>query len=233
MTGKRVETGVPGFNEMVGGGFESDSINLIAGGSGTGKSIFALQFLLEGLRKGESVLYVSFEEKKEDFYDDMKQMGWDLEKAEQTKRFIYLEYSPEKIKMMLDEGGGAIESLVLKYNITRMVIDSITSFSILFDDDQEQRQSISELFDILRNWKCTILLTVQDDPADNNDTGITPFEFGADSITMLYNASTGTERQRFIEVLKMRGTEHSQDVHVFEIGKRGVQVGPKARVRRS
>jgi len=229
---KRVQSGVPGFDEMIDGGFENGSINLISGGSGAGKTIFALQFLLDGLKKGENVLYVNFEEKKTDFYEDMLQIGWDLEKAEETGRFTFLEYSPEKVKMMLDEGGGTIESIILKNKVTRIAIDSITSFAILFGDEQSQRQAVLSLFNILRGWNCTIILTVQDDPNDKSDKGITPFEFDADSVTTLYNINTGSERERFVEVLKMRGTEHSKDVHVFKIGKRGIQVGPKTRIRR-
>jgi len=72
----RAGTGISNFDKMVSGGFERESINLIAGGSGSGKSIFALQFLMEGVKKGEKVLYITFEEKKEEFYENMKKIGW-------------------------------------------------------------------------------------------------------------------------------------------------------------
>ena len=69
------------------GGFEKNSTNLIVGGSGNGKSIFAIQFLIEGLKLGESVLYIAFEEKKKDFYTNMLGLGWDLEKYEKSGKF--------------------------------------------------------------------------------------------------------------------------------------------------
>jgi circadian clock protein KaiC len=231
MEEKRVVTGIPGFDKLAGGGFEDKSINLIAGGSGSGKSIFALEFLLYGLTKGESVLYVTFEEKKEAFYEDMAKFGWDLNKAEATGKFIFLEYSPEKVKMMLDEGGGAIESTVLKNKVSRIVIDSITSFSLLFDDEQSKRQAILGLFDIIRNWDVTSLLTVQHTPTSKKDKGLSFVEFEADSIVLLYYVATGSKRQRFIEVLKMRGTDHSKNIHVFKIGPKGIQIGPAANVK--
>lgn len=222
-----VSSGISGFDNMAGGGFELNSINLVVGGSGAGKSIFALQFLLEGLKKGEKVLYVTFEEQKDDFYDNIKHLGWDLEKAEKSGNFIFLEYSPEKVKMMLDEGGGAIESIVFKNKITRMVIDSITSFALLFDDEKSKRQAVLGLFDIIRKWNCTTLLTVQHNPTDEEHRGMSSFEFEADSLILLYYLNISGERQRFIEILKMRGRRHSKNIHIFKID-RGISIGPKS-----
>ncbi len=231
MAEKRVASGIPGFDRLIGGGFNANSINIISGGSGSGKTIFSLQFLLEGLKKGEKVLYVTFEEKKEDVYDNVKKFGWNLEKAEATGKFIFLEYSPEKVKMMLDEGGGAIESTVLKNQISRLVIDSVTSFTLLFDDEQSRRQAVLGLVDIIRKWNCTTLLTVQHDPLEKSSEGLSFIEFEVDGIILLYYPSTGGRRRRYLEVLKMRGTEHSKDMHVFKID-RGIKVGPVTSIRR-
>ncbi len=229
--GKRVKVGISSFDKMTRGGFENQSINLVAGGSGSGKSIFALQFLLEGARKGEKVLYVTFEEKKKEFYVNMKKMGFDLESEEKKGNFIFLEYSPEKVKMMLDEGGGAIETLVFRHGIKRMVFDSITSFALLFDDELSKRQAMLGLFDIIRKWSCTTLFTVQYDPLDKSDEGISLIEFEADSITFLYLKSIKNKRERFIEVLKMRGVNHSKEIHSFEI-KKGIKIGARTKIKK-
>ena len=227
---KRVSTGIGGFDAMTDGGFDENSINLIAGGSGAGKTIFAVRFLLEGLKKGEKVLYITFEEKKKDFYENIAKLGWDLEKAEKTGNFIFLEYAPEKVKMMLDEGGGTIESTVLKHGIKRLVIDSITSFSLMFEDELSKRQAILNLFDIIRKWNCTTLLTVQHDPLAKKGKSVDHTEFEADSITLIYYVKSGERRKRFIEVLKMRGTDHSREIHQMLIRK-GIQVGAPANVK--
>ena len=229
---KKAGTGILNFDKMIQKGFERNSINLIAGGSGSGKSIFALQFLIEGIKKGENVLYVTFEEKKEEFYENMKKFGWDLQKEEKSGKFIFLEYSPEKVKMMLDEGGGAIETTVFKNQIKRMVIDSITSFSLLFEDDLSKRQSTFGLFDIIRKWDCTTLFTVQYNPSQKKGKGISSIEFEADSIILLYYVNINNKRERFIEVLKMRGTDHSKEIHSFEISKKGVKIGKKATIKK-
>ena len=87
---KRVSTGVPNFDRLIGKGFEKNSANLLVGGSGSGKTIFATQFLIDGVKKGEKCLYVTFEEKKEQFYSNMKNFGWDLEEYEKKGMFTFL-----------------------------------------------------------------------------------------------------------------------------------------------
>ncbi|HLC78576.1 MAG TPA: ATPase domain-containing protein [Candidatus Nanoarchaeia archaeon] len=226
----KVSTGVKGYDNMIEGGYDSMSINLVAGGSGSGKTILSMQFLWEGIKNNETTLLVTFEEKKEEFYRNMKKFGWDLDKAEKDGKFIFLEYTPEKVKQMLDEGGGSIETTVLKYNVKRLVIDSITSFSLMFDDELSRRQSILSLFDIIRKWNCTTLLTVQQNPLSTEDRGMSDAEFEADSITVFYFTNIKGKRQRFIEVIKMRGADHSKDIHTFTI-KKGVEVGKATKIK--
>jgi KaiC/GvpD/RAD55 family RecA-like ATPase len=221
---ERIPTGMPGLDRLISGGFITKSINLVEGGNGSGKTIFAMQYLIEGLKKGEAVLYVTFEEKKENFYENMKKLGWDLEKAEKSNKFTFLEYSPEKIKMMLDEGGGSIESLVLRHKVKRLVIDSITSFNLLFDTELEKRTANMSLFDIIRKWECTTLLTVQHDPIQNEEENVSLLEFETDGTILLYFKKVKNKRQRFIEIVKMRGTNHSTDVHTLKIEK-GIKIG--------
>jgi len=223
----KVSTGIHGLDKLINGGFNKESVNLVVGGSGSGKTIFALQFLVEGLKKGEPGLLVTFEEKKEDFYKNMLRLGWDLQKYEKAGKFIFLEYSPEKVKSMLQEGGGAIENIVLKNKIQRLVIDSITSFALLFETEILKRKAALALFNITKKWKCTSLLTIEEDPAKQTKSGSTSLEFEADSIIYLYFVRRKLRRRRYIEVLKMRGTKHSTEIYPFTIGKTGINVsGP-------
>ena len=106
---------------------------------------------------------------------------------------------------MLDEGGGAIESTVLKHKITRIVIDSITSFSLLFDDEQSRRQAILGLFSMIRKWNSTSLLTVQYNPSNKKDRGLSYVEFEADTITFIPQSTTkisGEDIEWFENVFK-------------------------------
>jgi circadian clock protein KaiC len=219
----RVKSGIQGFDKMTRGGYKTNSINLVVGGVGAGKSIMAYQFLQEGLNSGEKVLYVSFEEKKQEFYANMKKFGWDLEKEELKGNLVYLEYSPEKVKMMLDEGGGSIESIILKKGITRLVFDSITSFTMLFGEELSKREAILALFDIVRRWNTTILLIVQEE-LTSSKSRVSWIEFQADSVILLNYVKMRGERMRTIEILKMRGTEHSKETKKFLIGKKGIEI---------
>lgn len=229
----RAGTGIPGLDRLIEGGFERNSINLVSGGSGSGKSIIAIQFLMAGAQKGEPTLYVSFEEKKDEFYSNMKKFGWDLQKLENSGKFIFLEYSPEKVKMTLDEGGGTIETLILRHKITRMVIDSVTSFSLLFDDTLSKKQANLALFNIISKWNITTMMTVQNDPAGEKGDEISTIEFEADSIILLYYLKIKGKRKRFIEVLKMRGTNHSKATHAFEINRGGIKIGPEFDIKKT
>src|SRR3989344_1229771 len=74
----RIKTGIENLDNLVEGGFEKNSTNLLVGGSGSGKTILAIQFLMEGMKHGEKALYVTFEEKKDEFFRNMLKLGLDL-----------------------------------------------------------------------------------------------------------------------------------------------------------
>ncbi len=222
---KKVSTGIMGFDKIIENGFEKNSANVLVGGSGSGKTIFATQFLIEGMKKGEKVLYVTFEEKKEQFYKNMAEFGWDLQEFERKKLFFFLEYTPGKVKTMLEEGGGAIENIILRQGVSRIVIDSITSFVLLFEKELEKREAALTLFNMIGSWNCTSLLTLEEDPLTSKEfTTAKTIEFESDSITLLYYVFQKGERKRFIEVLKMRGVKHSKRIHEFEIISKGIKI---------
>jgi circadian clock protein KaiC len=223
---QRVSTGIKNFDGLIQGGFDKNSTNLIIGNTGAGKSIFATQFLVEGIKKGEKGLYITFEEEKENFFENMSAFGWNLEELEKKGDFVFLEYSPEKVKTMLEEGGGIIENIVLRKKIQRVVIDSITSFELLFDSDIEKREASISLFNLLGKWNCTSLLTYEGNPFKaNTSSGSVSFE--SDSIVLLYFLRGKKQRDRYIEVLKMRGTKHSRYVYPVSIEKNGIVVGTR------
>jgi len=224
----RVATHISSFDKLIEGGFEKNSTNLVAGDSGSGKSIFATEFLVGGMKKGEKCLYVTFEEDKKDFYRNMKRFGWDLEKYEKKGLFTFLEYTPIKVKAMLEEGGGTIESIILGKKISRMVIDSITSFALLFDKELEKRKAALSLFNMISKWNITSLLTLEGKPSEEDRATSKTLEFESDSIILLYYLRKGSERQRHIEIIKMRGTKHSKKTYRFHIDKKGINIHTKA-----
>jgi len=220
----RISTGIKNLDAITEKGFKDNSINLVIGGSGSGKSILSMQFLMEGLRKGEHCMYISFEEEKDNFFSNMKKLGWDLYDLEKKGKFSFLNYSPKKVQTMLEEGGGIIESLVLRKKITRIAIDSINSFLLLFEEEVKQREFILMLFNLLRGWNCATILTYEENPMKEHLLSSKILEFEVDSTILLYFLREKSERKRYLEVLKMRGTDHSRKIHPFTIGKNGIDL---------
>ncbi|QQG38703.1 MAG: hypothetical protein HYS32_03820 [Candidatus Woesearchaeota archaeon] len=201
---EKVQTGIKGFDILTGGGFKRKSVNIIVGGPGSGKTIFCIEFLVEGIKKGEPGIYITFEEKKTKLYDDMKGFGWDLEKYEKEGKFTFLEYTPEQVKKVLIEGGGVVDNIITKQKVKRLVIDSISSFALLYEDELSRKQASLALFELINKWECTALLASQDTSKDEHVVSAA-MEFEADSIIILYHMKQKGERIRALEILKMRG----------------------------
>lgn len=221
----RIPTGIIGLDKLVDGGFKSGSINLVCGGAGSGKTTFAIQFLIEGIKRGEAGIYITFEEKKDKLYDDMLEYGWDLERYEKMGLFRFLEYTPEQIKHLLVEGGGTIDALITQMRVKRLAIDSITSFALLFQDELTQKESSLALFELINRWGCTAILTAQATQVTPDDiSGVLQFE--VDSIIVLYHFMREGSRLRALEVLKMRGTKTPEKILKLLIEKDGLTVVP-------
>ncbi len=219
----RIKTGINGLDPLIQGGLKDKSITLVAGDAGSGKTIFAMQFLMEGLKKGDTCLYITFEEKKEKLYDDISVFNWDFKKYEDQKKFFYLEYSPEQVKSLIEEGGGTVDQLITKHKITRLVIDSVTSFSLLYKDELSRKEAGLALFELINKWGCTAMLTSQAE-SKKYELINSSLEFEADSIILLYHYKEKGKRIRAIEILKMRGTKHTDNTMKIEISNSGFSV---------
>lgn len=228
LPGKRIPTGIPGFDDLIEGGIKKDSIVLVEGGAGTGKSIFCTQFLYNGITEfNENGIYISFEEEKNDFFDNMKRFGWDLKKLEDEKKFIYLRYQPEQVEKVLSSGGGIIRDAIESINAKRIVFDSITAFTLLHDDELSKREAILTLFRAVKKWDCTTLVVGQPEILGNDEHH--PFnilEFECDGVIRLYHNIEHNIRQRNLEIYKMRGTKHAERMFTIEINENGIVTYP-------
>jgi circadian clock protein KaiC len=223
----RVITAIPNFDHLIGGGFNRDSINLVAGSAGCGKTIFAIQYLINGIEKyDEPGMYITFEERKIRLYEDMLQFGWDLAKYEKQGKFIFVNYKPNQVKKVLVEGGGVIETIITESKIKRLVIDSITSFSLLYKDMLAKKQAALALFELIAKWGITAVLTAEDESAFEGNI-ISSLEFEVDGIILLYHVRKKGKRVRALEVIKMRGTRHSESTVQLDITKNGIQISPR------
>ena len=156
----------------------------------------------------------------------MLQFGWDLAKYEKEGKFVYLEYTPEQVKKILVEGGGTVEAIIEKIKAKRLVIDSVTSFALLYKDELTKKEAALALFELINEWDMTAVLTSQDTSTEQ-DTISAALEFEADGIIILYHVKRGGTRKRAIEILKLRGTNIPDKTFAFEITDKGIVVHPE------
>jgi KaiC/GvpD/RAD55 family RecA-like ATPase len=139
----RVSTGIRGFDAVMQGGFLRNSVNMVAGGSGTGKSILCMQFLVSGIEKfNEPGIYISFEERPEKILRDMRSFNWNLEDKIKKNKLAILYYTPEQVEKVLTTGAGTVRDVVESIGAKRLVIDSITAFLLLHDRELDRRRAL-------------------------------------------------------------------------------------------
>jgi len=223
---ERVPSGIYGFDELIEGGFEKNSTILVAGSAGTGKTTFALQFLYNGAKEyNEPGILISFEESKESYYRHNAEFGWDLEKLEKEGKFRILEYKPHQVGRLLEQGGGPIKDAIQQMKAKRLVIDSITSYSLLFKDEYQQRESILRFFELIRRWDCTSIIISEMTPKEA-ETAKGSVGFLVDAVISLYYEKKEEKdvRVHSLEILKMRGTRHTNKVCALNFEKEGIKI---------
>jgi len=225
MNSERVSTGIPSLDKVVEGGFKQGSINLVAGNAGSGKTTMAMQFIVEGLKKGEPAVFVSLEETKDKVFNDFLEFGWDLEQFERSGIFKFLEYGPEQIGRLVGEGGGTLDVMITQLNAKRIVVDSMSSFSGVFNSKAVRRSSSMALFDLIYSWGCTAVVTNQATKVDADEIEA-ELEFEVDGIIVLHHFKKKGERERALEVLKMRGTKIPEKTMKMMLSNKGITIEP-------
>ncbi len=227
---ERVSTGIGGLDGLMGGGLVRRSVAVVEGGPGSGKSIFCMQFLVRGIEeRSEPGIYLSFEESPEHILEDMKKFAWGLPEKVKSGMLQIVHYTPEQINQVLTSGGGTVRDLIDASRARRLVVDSLTAFSLLYKDTLQERKAAFALFEALRRWDCTALVTVESEPEREGRGGL-PLEFEADAVILLYNQRREHVRERSIEILKMRGTSHTNRILPIKITAAGITVFPNESV---
>lgn len=138
---ERTPTGIKELDKAIEGGFCRNSSNLIAGGPGSGKTIFCMEYLINGIEKyNEPGILISFEESNSKILRDMQSFNWDLRKKIADNKLKLLYYTPEQVEHVLHAGGGVVRDLIDEIGAKRIVIDSLTSFAALEEDELEKRK---------------------------------------------------------------------------------------------
>ncbi|MFT4343710.1 MAG: RAD55 family ATPase [Candidatus Woesearchaeota archaeon] len=224
VTGQRVPTGIATLDGLIGGGFPRMSSILLSGGAGTGKSTLALQYLVNGILKyNEPGIYITFEQSSEAIIQLGKQFGWDLQHLIDQNMLIVRDYTPEQIGKVIKSGGGSVRDMIDSIKARRLVIDSITEFTSMYESEISQRKILTNLFRSLRKWKLTTIV-IGEEESDLFTHRSSVVDYEADGVVILYNGRRGDIRQRAIEVFKMRETRHTGRIFPLKIGEHGIVV---------
>ncbi len=222
----RIPTGIKGLDEMLNGGLIPNRTYLVKGRAGSGKTIFSIQFLLEGARRGENVIYITLEEPAEEVREDMELIGLNIN---DYNNFYIIDASPtgdmsifsdmffENLVPDVQGLKSALESRLEIIRPKRVVIDPITMLEVATKDEVEYRREILYLFKLLREHQVTTIVTSQKVNESAED-------FIASGVIELLTFEVKGRTVRGIRIKKMRGTSFDDAVRPYRIGMGGLEV---------
>lgn len=227
----RVSTGVPELDTILGGGLTANRSYLLEGTPGSGKTTIALQFLLEGVRAGESALYITLSETAEELREVGRSHGWALDGIELFELVSEDGLHPESEQSILDpsevelgETIAGVMECVDRLKPARVVFDSLSEMRLLAQNSLRYRRQILALKQYFSIRQCTVLL-LDDRSSDPGDLQLHSIAHGV--ITLEQAAlEYGSERRR-LRVIKMRGVRYRGGFHDFAIETGGVAVFPR------
>jgi KaiC/GvpD/RAD55 family RecA-like ATPase len=239
---RRVPTGIAGFDELCGGGLLRNRTYLVSGAAGAGKTIFGLQYIYNGITKyGENGIIIATEERPEQIRENVKMFGWDFEALEEEGKLAivdacstkigipshekYVDVRPFDMRSMMDQ----IIAIQDEIDAKRSVVDGTTSIGFYLQDPAKIRVELLKLSTTLEILGLTSIMTCE--IVDEN----LPSRFGVETFVtegtiLMYYKRTDSVRVRSIEIFKMRGSDHSKNIHPYEITTSGIIVHPHEEV---
>lgn len=221
---EKIESGIPGFDFLAEGGLPKGRTTLIVGTAGSAKTVFACQFLAEGVKRGEAGVFVTFEEPPRSIMKNMRGFGWDIAKWEREGKWAFVDASPQPGQKPVVTGEydlapllARIEYAIKKTKATRVSMDSLGA---IFSHLENTAQVRSDLFNIaaaLREFEVTAVMTAErtEEYGEISRHGVE--EFVADNVVIFRNVLVDEKRRRTIEILKYRGTDHQKGEFPFTI----------------
>ena len=223
---ERMETGIPGLDEMTEGGFIIPSSILVAGEPGTGKTTFAMQSLFYGAKHGQTTMYITA----------ISEPNWVVQKFLSTFEFFDQSVIDVGRMIFLDVGQhlrknpgvvlSTIQAEVERYSPNRVVFDPVTVMQIALDSRKEYREFLHDFTTFMKAFECITFMTAE----YNSQLVASSMEgYMADGIIVLSYPKEENVRRKYLEVLKMRGTNHLTGEHSVDINKGGFVVQPGLR----
>lgn len=223
---QRVSSGIEGLDIVLGGGFLPESIILVEGTPGTGKTTLGLQFIYSGIvEAGEPGIIITFEQLPNQLYRDAATFGWDLARLEEEGKLRVVCTSPQTLAEDLRTAGGLLDSLVMEMAPRRIMIDSITVMEQIMESPREYRDIFYSLCNDLKMKGLTAIIVRE--LQENLQAGGAMEEFLSDVVIRLSYEETITHtRSRYLYIMKTRGHSHMNGRHALRFGERGLEVFP-------
>ncbi len=242
MAEKWIKVGIPGFDDLFERGTPKGTTNLVCGGPGSGKTIFCLQTLAYGASKGERGLFLSYEESPERLKNHMYEFGWDPDKLIDEGKLMIKRYDlyelRRSVEAMLEKEEHKLfintPPLIVPEDFVpdRVAVDSLTTIAAPYVGvEATYRIYIEQLFRYFQKMGATSFFIVEavQNPSRTwslTKTGVE--EFLADGVVLLYTLRRGNERERAVEIIKMRGENFERRIVPMAITKgKGIVVYPK------
>ena len=220
----KVPTGIGGFDVIADGGLPTARTTLVSGTAGSGKTIFAVQFLAGAIAAGEGGVYVTFEESADDLARDVRGFGWDVQEWQRQGLWAFVDASPDggdnaEVVGSFDLGGlmARITRAVRETGARRVALDSANALFARLPNPERLRNELYRICAALRAMGVTTVVTSErtDDYGEVSRHGIE--EFVADNVVLLRNTLQDERRRRTVEILKFRGSPHHRGEYPFTI----------------
>lgn len=234
---EKMPTGIPGFDRAAHGGLPVGRTTLVSGTAGSAKTMFASQFLAEGIMQfDESGVFVTFEETPEDLRRNLVSLGWDIAAWEDQGKWRFVDAAPDPASDVTLSGAWDFGGLVARVHhavetvgATRLALDSLGAVFSEFPDAGAVRRELRRFIRALRDLDVTVVMTVErtEEYGDLSRWGVE--EFVAEDVVVLRNILEDEAARRTMQILKFRGTTHRKGEFPFAvINRRGIVALPIA-----
>ncbi len=219
----RITTGIKGLDEMMDGGFPKGHSVAVIGSFGTGKTTFAMQYIWEGLKKGEKCIFLSLEEDENSIIETAKSFGWDFENYLDDS-LLLIKLEPEDAGSSVKRLEGEIPQVIKEFGASRIAIDSVSLITMLFKSEEDKRTNLFALSKSIKDSGATAILTAEVDPKNPNVSRDGLVEYVVDGVILLTPREMNNRIMLTLKILKMRRTKHSREVKPYEISSEGIEV---------
>lgn len=220
----QITSGVPALDELLGGGYVKGHSVLLCGQPGTGKTTLAFQYLVSGARIGEAGAFISFDEEEDKLMSNAASFDWSLEDLQTRDLLRVQKVGALEIQQFASQESILLIEIIRSISARRVVVDSLTSYELLFKEDYERMLYVKRLVDEISQRGCTFVATSEAPPGRLSRFGISEFIF--DTIIHL-ELSPDSKTGRTLEILKNRGSPHKLGKYQMDITTRGVEVRQK------